>query len=146
MIDRKNRNKLAESCRHYWSCLIDNFEFDEINFTITTNDKGVSEIKYQLWYLYDDIRTHKNQGKWKMEESDEKVLKRTILFLKSDYEYKWSEPSLIENIKKYLSQLLRIKNETIDKTQSGQREYWPFFSKDEYENALSSPKYLNNNV
>lgn len=144
MIDRENRNKLAESCRHYWSCLVDNFEFDEINFKIESDDKAIDAIINSLWYLYDDIRMHKNQGKWKMADSDDVILKRTILFLKSDTEYSWIHPSMMKRIKAYLNKKLRLtpEVETKEKTSEGDEDYWPFFSLEEYKEALNKPKYL----
>ncbi|MDX2360368.1 MAG: hypothetical protein QNK23_06155 [Crocinitomicaceae bacterium] len=144
MIDRENRNKLAESCRHYWSCLIDNIEFDEINFNIESDDRAVNEIKNQLWFLYDDIRVHRNSGKSKMGDSDERLLKRVIFFLKSDVEYKWINPSMIKKVREYLRRLFQGAVEVIQEDDEGVKNYWPFFSKAEYNEALVHPKYLTN--
>lgn len=140
MIDRENRNKLAESCRHYWSCLIDNMEFSDVHFSIKSDDKAVSQIRHQLWFLYDDLRVHRNSGKWQMGDANEKLLKRVIFFLKSDVEYSWTHPSMIERISDYLRKLFL--GATLKEDEKGDQEYWPFFSEEEYNEVLAHPKYL----
>ena len=144
MIDRVNRDKLAASCRHYMSGQINNFEFDEINFTLHSKDSAIQEIKYDLWCLYDELKQHKNEGDYKMKGENEAIVKRIILFLKTDQEYQWYKPNAIDKIKNYFAGLFRFKNYTkiIDTTKDGNREYWPFFSKEGYESALNEPKYF----
>ena len=147
MVDRVNRNKLAESCRHYSSCLIDNFEFDKINFELESEDRAVTEITRNLWFLYDDIRNHRNSGKFKMDDAQEKLLKRIILFLKSDMEYRWFHPSMLSVIKKQLKKIFRINAEIQleDELIKGDIEFWPFCSKEGFDLALLEPKYLSKN-
>jgi len=79
-----------------------------------------------------------------MADSDEVIFKRTILFLKSDAEYRWIHPSMIEKIKVYLFKMFRLKSDiqTNEKVFEGDENYWPFFSMKEYKKALDQPKYL----
>ena len=62
MIDRENRNKVAEQARHYVSGLIDNDALDDSIFNeFTSNDTGLKKVTWQLWYYYDDLSTHKKR-------------------------------------------------------------------------------------
>ena len=119
MIDRKARDSLAEQIRHFLAGLSDNFQFDGIVFDIKTNDIAVVEIRKQMWHTYDDISRHKLKGKWELSDKDKTTVKRIIMFLKTDFEYK--KP-----------------NKNTDWS------LWPFSNKEQYTIAISKPKYLNN--
>ena len=86
MIDRDARDKLAEQIRHFVVEISDNFKFDDIVFDIKTDDIAVQEIRNQLWYTYDDLTRHKLKGKWSLKEAEMEIVKRFILFLKTDHE------------------------------------------------------------
>jgi len=117
MVDKNARNKLAEQIRYFLSCLTDNIEFDNAIFNIKTADKAVKIIRDQMWYTYDDIWRHKLIGKRTLSESDELIIKRFILFLKTDFEYEAND----------------IKR----------NDLWPFLNRQQYEMALNKPMYLN---
>ena len=141
MIDREARNKLAEVIRHYLSCQINNFEFDEtINNIKSYNDPVISFLRQELWFLYDDLRTHKNEGKYKAIKDDLDYLKRIILFLKSDSEFQWTEQPVT------ILALFRPKKhkESIKHWESqGDIDVFPFLKKEDYERAIMIPSYLN---
>lgn len=118
MIDREARNKLAEEIRRFLSCLTDNIQFDDAIFEIKTNDKAVTEIRDQMWHTYDDVLHHKLKGRKALSEKDRNLVKRFILYLKTDLEC-----------------------ETVNK--NADSEIWPFSNNEEYEAALKEPRYLN---
>lgn len=118
MIDRSSRNILAEQIRHFLSGLSDNMEFDDKVFAIKSDDVAVVEIRDQLWHIYDDFTRHKLEGRWALSKTDESVIKKFILFLKTD-----------------------LKCNKLEK--STDRELWPFTSREQLEQAKSKPKYLN---
>jgi len=140
MIDREARNKLAEVIRHYVSCHVNNFEFDETIDNIKSYDPIINFLRLELWFLYDDIRLHKNEGKHQIDKEDLDYLKRIILFLKSDSEYQWTEQPTT------LFALFRPKKhkENIDQWESqGDIDVFPFLKKEDYERAIANPVYLN---
>lgn len=117
MIDRKARNLLAEQIRHFVTGLSDNFEFDDVVFAIKTDDLAVREIRKQLWHTYDDFSRHRLHGKWALSERDTEIIKRFVLFLKTDHECSKAVKDTDWNI-------------------------WPFNSKEQFAVALCSPSYL----
>jgi len=119
MIDRESRNLLAEQIRHFVAGLNDNYKFDDVVFDIKTNDTAVKEIRNQLWHTYDDLTRHKLKGKWELNESEMEIVKRFILFLKTDHECK--KPS-----------------------KNTDWSVWPFSNKEQLLAAKKSPRYLNN--
>ncbi len=119
MVDREARNKLAEQIRYFLSCLTDNFQFDDEIFKIETDDVAVTEIRNQMWHTYDDVLSHKLEGRKALNEKDIEIVKRFILFLKTDIELeKVKDPS------KY--------------------ELWPFLNISLYKKALQDPWYMTN--
>ena len=118
MVDRKARNLLAEQIRHFVAGLSDNFEFDDVVFAIKTDDLAVREIRKQLWHTYDDFSRHRLRGKWALSDRDTEIIKRIVLFLKTDHEC--SQP---------------------DKHTDW--DLWPFDSGEQFATALCSPVYFN---
>lgn len=118
MIDRQARNMLAGQIRHFLVGLSDNFKFDKIVFDIRTRDNSVKEIRRQMWYTYDDLTRHKLKGKWTPTEEGKDIVKRFILFLKTDLECERPNKSTDWNL-------------------------WPFSDNQQYEMAKAEPRYLN---
>lgn len=76
-MNRKDRNLLAENLRHYVSGTITNFGFMErTESLLKSDDKAVSEIWTQFWFAYDDLREHKNTGKYKLNSEMENHIGR----------------------------------------------------------------------
>ena len=119
MLDREARNILTEQIRHFIAGLSDNFKFDDVIFDIKTNDLAVIEIRKQLWHTYDDLTRHKLTGKWTLSDKDMDIVKRFIIFLKTDQECEKPSKNTDWNV-------------------------WPFADEEQKSDAMSSPKYLNN--
>jgi len=75
------------------------------------------------------------------------VVMRAIVFLKSDYEYKWPSWPLYYRVARPLLWLisLGLVTKRLDNHfhGNGDDEAWPFFKVEEYQAALKSPRYLN---
>lgn len=149
-MNRKDRNLLAQNLRHYLSERITNFEFmDNIKNIYRSDDKAVIAIKREFWFMYCDLREHKNKGRDKLNFETENHIKRFILFLKSDNEYKYKSlkfPNLIKWFLKIVTFNLCKDNPKKQITEKGDLEVWPFFKKSEYIKEIKKPKYLNSIV
>jgi hypothetical protein len=80
-------------------------------------------------------------------ETQMAVVKRAIVFLKSDFEYKWlCWPVYYKIARPFLWLLsLGVITKRLDRRYhgNGDDEVWPFFSCEDYKTALKSPRYLN---
>lgn len=148
MVDRQARNKLAEEVRHFVGGFTINFDYDDAAFDIDTKDKGVIDIRDEVWLTYDDLRKHKMKGDWALNQEQMDIVKRSIVFLKSDCEYKWpkwpfyykfARPFIwllsFGKAPKYLDGYLH---------RFGDKNVWPFFSVHQYELAKAEPVYCTN--
>jgi hypothetical protein len=147
MIDRRARNRLAEEIRHFVECFTDNFQFDDAAWEIETKDRGVTEIYEAMWLTYDDLTRHKMDGAHALSYEQLTIVKRAIVFLKSDCEYKWPSRPLYYRVARPLLWVisLGIVTKRLDKHfhGNGDDEAWPFFKIEDYQTALKSPSYLN---
>lgn len=145
MIDRNARNKLAEEVRHFIGCFTDNFEYDDAVFDIDTKDQGVTEIYQNIWLTYDDLRRHKMKGKWALSETQLDIIKRAIVFLKSDCEYKWQKWPIYYRAMRPIIWLITFGQLTkvLDKyfNGDGELDVWPFYTSEEYEISRREPRY-----
>lgn len=145
MIDHIARNKLAEEIRHFIGCFKDNFEYDDVVFDIKTKDAGVIEIRQNVWHTYDDLKKHKMEGVWALSSEQSIIIKRCIVFLKSNLEYTWPKWPLYYRAARPIlwlisgGMLTRILDNHFNG--GGELEVWPFFSAEEYEVAKTHPGY-----
>lgn len=146
MIDRKARNLIAESTRHYLSGLSTNFKFDDSLFQISSDDAAIDAIRNNLWLIYDDLREHKHEGKWELSAAQREIAVRIIMFLKSDFEYTWPNVPTWYRIFRPMIWLVSIGAGT----KCLDRKYyfydnlgiWPFITQTQIEEAKCQPKYL----
>ncbi len=139
MIDRKARDKFAELLRHFYSGQIDNFEFE--SRLPESDDLAIYEIWWQAgWPLYDDFKTHKLKGDWRIPDEHKRELARVILFLKSDYEYLWPKKT---GIKACVRGIVRIFTfGFFPKEYNGfDRNIWPFTNPNSLESANNNPPF-----
>ena len=147
---RKDRNLLAENLRYYIMGTITNFEFiNRMKPIYRTKDKGVRIIESEFWFCYDDLKEHRNIGKYKLSEETEKHIKRSILFLKSNNEYEWKDPKFPNPINWILNLIsLRVypknsKEKEVENIELGDESVWPFFRKTEFDYEINNPIFLN---
>ena len=147
MIDRQARNKLAQEIRHFVECFTDNFQFDDAVWNIKTKDRGVTAIYDDIWLAYDDLTRHKMDGAYTLSKEQMVVVKRAIVFLKSDYEYSWQSWPIYYRVVRPLLWIMSfgVVTKRLDQhfIGNGDKEVWPFFKVEDYRSALQEPRYLN---
>ena len=161
-VDPAARRKFAEAIRHLACGQITNDEF--LRRGMTTKDKAIGEIAiWGVWPFYDDLFTHKLEGRWALSNEGKAFMARIILFLRSDQPYrgplrtglKWSMLWLVTPVViGWQTDLLEVGvvaavgllwlrclwNGYRHRKERG--EYWPFCSQADYETALAKPVYL----
>lgn len=147
MIDRQARDRLAEEIRHFVGCFTDNFQFDDAVSKIRSKDRGVTAIYEAIWLTYDDLTRHNMNGAHALSNQQIAIIKHAIMFLKSDCEYKWQNWPLYYGIARPLIWLISfgVITRQLDGhfCDNGDDDAWPFFTAEEYQGALKSPRYLN---
>ena len=137
---------MAEATRHYLAGVSTNFVFDDRIFNIKSSDPAIKANRGQLWLIYDDIRKHKHEGRWRLGDREREIVVRAIMFLKSDREYQWPLVPAWYIAARPLVRLLTLgfgvrvldrKFEFHDPS-----NVWPFRSHDEVQAAINEPKYL----
>lgn len=89
-------------------------------------------------------------GEWALSSDQSKILKRRIVFLKSDDEYKWPKWPIYYRTMRPIIWLLSFgklpKLLDIYFNESGELGAWPFFSEEEYKVARTHPVYCAKNT
>jgi hypothetical protein len=144
MIDRNARNKLAELIRSLVAGNITNYEF-EASLPTSTDDAVWEVFHNGAWCLYSDMKEYKLRGEYALSPEDKTVVARWVLFLKSDYEYKWPSASFREALLKSIS-LGFFGQSTLDKWKDyGDVSYWPFVNSNQFDEAKQAKGYLGAN-
>ncbi|MFD2890447.1 hypothetical protein ACFS5J_00250 [Flavobacterium chuncheonense] len=110
------------------------------------------------WCLYSDLKEHKLKDQYKLDEKQLKDIARFILFLHSDNEYEWSyidptNPFIRFSFKDIILSVITFGQHYKDKRNEREKEfaemqkmgdfdYWPFISKERYEEQLKSQPFL----
>lgn len=152
MIDRKSRAILAEKLRQFISGLLTNDEFQMETDEIFDEDAGVRAILQFAWLLYSDC--HEHYAEIYGETRD--AVARMICFLHTDLEYQWPEYDVCGDVmagwlnRKTFGLWDRMTHNSREKRfndfiTSGNPDYWPFSSKEQYETAMQNPKLLSGN-
>lgn len=91
MVDRKNRDFYAEVLRHFAAGRIPVDEYEHLthNLTISSQDEAIAQIWADVWMFYDDFRTERMCGEWRLAGANREYVKRSILFLHTDHELEW---------------------------------------------------------
>ena len=141
MIDRVARESLAEKLRQLASGAITNFGFEE-GYRRSKSDPAIHEISVCLaWPYYDDNTEHRLTGDHALLDGHRKDFARAVLFLKSDCEYRWPKRSGLAG---WSGQIRRIFGMPLSspKRDMGEVRFWPFWSEEEYRDALKQHPYL----
>lgn len=125
---------------------------------INENDPVIRPIVETAWGLYDDTRNHKLTDSDALSEYAKNEIARFILFLKSNQEYSWDYIDLMHPImrfsfkdmmqsiitfgKHYRDLKLTREQEFERIKKTGDFEFWPFKTKDEFEQELKNQPYL----
>jgi hypothetical protein len=117
-----------------------------------TNDAAIVAFADMAWCLYSDMKEHRLVGTNSIGPSDRREVLRWILFLDSDFEYRWPRMALpglqpLRRVRPALTRWLHWPNAISAKRAaeflgSGDYDAWPFISRSEYKHALRNPKRL----
>jgi hypothetical protein len=141
MIDRLARENLAERLRHLASGAISNFEFEE-RARHSQVDRAIHEIDFNLaWRFYDDFKEHRLAGGWALTDGHKRDFARAVLFLKGDCEYRWPRRHPLAAWGWILLRVLSF-GQLMQSEPKGDVRFWPFWSRDEYHEALKHAPYL----
>jgi hypothetical protein len=146
MIDRQARDTFAALLRHLAAGQITNDDFED-RMPLRSKDAGVNRIFWAgAWHLYDDLRSYKLTGKYRLPKEHKREIAKWILFLKSDVEYQYPR---VFRIIDYIYPLLvifslglaipiirYIYKRKLDPS------IWPFSNRADYEHSLANPPYL----
>lgn len=91
MVDWEARRKYAEIIRQFISGRMTNGEY-EARFEAIQHDAkdlAISAVYYELWFLHDDIKTHRMTGAHRLDRENRRIIARIVLFLQSATEYQW---------------------------------------------------------
>jgi hypothetical protein len=92
-IRQEDRDRIADAIERYLSREIDNFQLDNALFDAKIEDRAACEIAIEVWYFYDDFKRHKNEKRHEIPAAGEAMLRRWILFLRSDHPWPIDEPN-----------------------------------------------------
>ncbi|WP_370677364.1 hypothetical protein [Pleomorphomonas sp. PLEO] len=150
MIDRSARAQLSKNLRLLISGKISNDQFEDT--VPTTEDAAIQAITEMAGLLYGDMSEHRLVGLHSIEPSDRREALRWILFLDSDFEYRWPQiplPGLTpmrrtrSTFARWLSKVGALSPKQAGRfLASGDHLAWPFISRAEYKHALRHPKRL----
>ena len=140
MIDRAARENLGEQLRHLACGTISNFEFEN-RVRHSESDPAIQEIANFAWRFYDDFEEHRLAGGWAISEGSRKDFARTVLFLKSDYDYRWPRRHPLASLGWSFRRILSFGSWT-EPEPKGDIRVWPFWSREEYHEALKHAPYL----
>ncbi len=156
--DRPDRIKLAEAMRQFASGTITNRELEKRAVRIGFETDTIFEMTKFTWLYYDEFSKYRLRGRFKLDKTNRQLFARCILFLRSNHEYDLpsftqADPSrlkiLILNLKCRLTSDLSAKAR-LDKLNSDKNKielaihdrFWPFSTRQDYNEALKHPVYL----
>ncbi|HET6384684.1 MAG TPA: hypothetical protein VFJ58_14925 [Armatimonadota bacterium] len=92
MVDRAARDRASIDIASFANGAITNREFEE-GYPTRSCDMAVKRIFDQIWFFYDDVRTHRLTGDWALSPEDRNLFDRCVRFLRTDLEYPWPDTS-----------------------------------------------------
>ncbi len=167
MIDRINRDRLAEALRHLVAGLISNNEYENrIRITrgrlaealslcyivagmissssrippmLKDRDRAVEEIFDESSGLFSDLHEYRLRGKYRLRRDTRIEVARWILFLKSDLPYEWPP---WPQFSLHLTFGLLVPFVRRWFRRFGDFDVWPFIRRADYEKCLTMPPYF----
>jgi hypothetical protein len=108
-------------------------------------DRALGAIWRELWFLWDDFRTHTLTGKYAPTSEQRALINRCIAFLGSDLEYEWP-PSKGASLRLILLRFLRLHErartlearEFKELASAGEIEVWPFKRRKDWDRVRSN--------
>jgi hypothetical protein len=147
MIDRHARDEHARRLRSLAAGRITNDDYED-NLP-RSDDPSVYEVYANGgWYLYGDLEEYKLTGKNALTKETKHVVARWIMFLRSDMPYLWARTTGVafsQKIAFVLTFGLAFRRSVLARRRAdekGDKDYWPFYNREQYEKALERPSFL----
>ena len=125
----------------------------------TNDDPVIRPMVEMAWGLYDDTRNHTLTGTYTLNSYARKQIARYVLFLTSDQPFTWEyfnirHSLLLMSLKDFLKcfmtrgvsylQFELIREQKLEAIKStGDYEYWPFKTVQDFKKQLKKPPFLN---
>jgi hypothetical protein len=151
MIDSAARDQLSRNLRLLVAGRISNDQFEE-SIPETKQDPSITALADMAWLLYSDMKEHRLVGRHSIGPSERREVLRWILFLDSDFEYRWPKMPLpgLSPLRRARPARTRWLNwpsaispeKAAAFLTAGDHNAWPFISRSEYKRVLSNPRRL----
>jgi hypothetical protein len=151
MIDRAARDQLSRSLKLLVTGRISNGQF-EGSIPETKQDPSITALADMAWLLYSDMKEHRLVGRHSIGPGERREVLRWILFLDSDFEYRWPKMPLpglspLRRVRPALTRWLHWPSAISPKQAAeflaaGDHSAWPFVSRSEYRHTLANPRRL----
>lgn len=128
MIDRKSRNLLATAIQDYLDLKTTSEDIHQLE--LDRNDRAVEQVYEAFWMMNSDFNTH-DVSRLSSDLQDE--LRRYVLFLKSDLEYKWPDTRPNRLLMFLTFGLAYTPKRRKAFESAGDLAVWPFLSKGDYD-------------
>ena len=145
MIDRDARQQLGRRMRSFAIGRITNDEFDVAFENIDSPDRGIWRVGLGTFAYFNDYRTVRLVGEYRLAKEWRRVAARWLLFLQTDFEY--AEPSLPwhERVRGLLSGLtlgIIPKSARLEAWEWHEQNVWPFLTPEQLQEARRRPRLL----
>ncbi|HET6382390.1 MAG TPA: hypothetical protein VFJ58_03280 [Armatimonadota bacterium] len=130
MVDRTARDRAADLIATFANGAITNREFED-GYPMRSGDMAVKRIFDQIWFFYDDVRTHGLTGSHALSPEDRRMFDRCARFLRTDREYPWPHASFISfwGFVRWLPPFKGwLQRQTEEFAAKGDIDVWPFLS------------------
>jgi hypothetical protein len=151
MIDRTARDQLSRNLRRLIAGAITNDQFER-SIPVNDEDAAILAITDMSWLLYSDVKEHRLVGRYSAGPDSRREVLRWVLFLDSDFEYRWPKISLpgispLRRARPIVTRWLNGPNAISYERaaaflMAGDYNAWPFISRLEYKHALRHPRRL----
>ena len=139
---------MAELGRHLAAGRITNDAFEDA--WPRGQERELYEVFHSgFWPLYSDFEEHTLTGRFALAPETRHVVARVILFLRAGQPYRWPPVTGLRQLSVMFLSLLTLgwhgRYWLRQQWRFGDESVWPFFTRTEYEQALSQPVYLRGN-
>ena len=141
MIDHTQRRQMAELLRHFAAGVMTMDTWEERSEKLLArDDPALSTIWTFVWGKYDDFRTERLRGKWRLNGEERQAVARCILFLYGETIYQWHSPGCCESLISLLT--FGLWNRQYDA--GGEESCWPFYTCEELNRAKQKLRFFSN--
>jgi len=145
-VNRAARDAFSDTLWAFFASEIDNETF--YGSLPAEADDACRAVWDSMWVFFDDLSTHKLNGRHRLTEGEKTEIARWHLFLQTDLPYLWPDMPLAGHdprlrIRKWFAPLTWIRPVSVSREQAnaflatGDHAYWPFVSAADYQRALT---------